>query len=120
MELPMPASPEMLETLTISPLPEANSASLAARAHWNAPIRLTDRMRIQSSVSTASRSECRMNAVVAALLTKTSNRPNSRTAVPTIFRQAASSATSASTAIPLTPSAAISAAVSSASFFDRL
>src|SRR5262249_8433599 len=33
MELPTPASPEMLETLTISPSPEAINASLAARAH---------------------------------------------------------------------------------------
>ena len=111
----MPTTPATLETFTTTPPPSRSSASRAARTHWNGPFRLTEKIFSQSASVTFSRSPCGMKLVVPALFTSTSSRPNSSTARFTIARHAASSATSARTAMPLTPHPLTSRAVCSAS-----
>src|SRR5439155_21763287 len=118
-ELPDPAMPATDATLTIEPPPPVRISGIAARDTKNGPFKFTAKIRSHLSSVISSSSVCFTKYVVPALFTTTSSRPNSTLQRSIIARTWPSSATSQATQIARTPFSQASAAVASASSFDR-
>ncbi len=104
----------MLAVLTMAGSVPFLSSGTAARVTWKRPRTFTAKVRSHSPMSRLSRSRTFQAAVVPALLTSASRRPNRSSTARIIWRTAASSATSHGSSMVRAPRAAASLATSPA------